>query len=164
MKKIQQIGTIVALTLLACAGPVRLQVDAPRPLSKSSAKLLIQEARKHLGEPYRYGGISSKGWDCSGFVMTMYHESLNIILPHKSAEMFEQGFPLAVSCAKPGDMIFFKPRHGKPSHVGIYIGKRRFIHATKSGGVMISSLDDEYYIQRFIGIRRINFQIVAAAQ
>ena len=164
MEKIRRIGVIVVLTLLACAGPMHRQAEVPRPLPKSSAKHLIKEAKKHLGEPYRFGGVSSKGWDCSGFVMTLYDECLNIILPHKSAEMFEQGFPLAVSRSKPGDLVFFKLRHGKPSHVGLYIGKRKFIHATKSGGVMIYTLDDKYYSRRFIGVRRINFQSVAAMQ
>jgi cell wall-associated NlpC family hydrolase len=164
MRKNKLICVVAALIALACAGPVHRQAEAPRPLPKTAVRHLIQEAQRHLGEPYRFGGISSKGWDCSGFVLTMYNNCLSIVLPHKSAEMFVQGFPLAISRSRPGDLVFFKLRHGKPSHVGLYIGKRKFIHATKSGGVMISSLDEEYYSRRFIGIRRINFQNVAIAQ
>ena len=161
MRKTSLNSIVAAMIIMACAAPMRRQAEAPRPLAQASAKKLIKEAKSHLGEPYRLGGMSTDGWDCSGFVLTLYADCLNVALPHKSAKMFEEGFPLSVSRGRPGDLVFFKPKHGRPSHVGIYIGRGEFIHATKSGGVIISSLDEQYYSHLFMGIRRINYPNVA---
>ena len=152
------------LLLASCSAPARKPEPYPRPLPKKSAKLLLSEARKHIGEPYHYGGTSRKGWDCSGFVRTMYHRSLNIDLPHSSAAMHQSCTPVPLSHARPGDLVFFKIRPKRISHVGIYVGNNKFIHASRSDGVVITSLDDPYYRHRFVGLRRLAPGLVAAAR
>lgn len=118
---------------------------------------LILAARSRLGVRYVWGGSSDSGYDCSGFVMAMY-EKLGVELPHSSAEQFKLGRPVSKDELMIGDLVFFTTYRPGPSHVGIYIGERKFIHASSSRrgrGVKISSLDESYYAKRYIGARRI---------
>lgn len=118
---------------------------------------LILASRSKIGVRYSWGGSSDRGYDCSGFVMAMYRK-LGIGLPHSSAEQFHVGKPVAKDDLQQGDLVFFSTYRRGPSHVGIYIGEGKFIHASSSRrgrGVKISSLDEAYYARRYIGARRI---------
>lgn len=111
-----------------------------------------------VGSPYRLGGTSPQtGLDCSGFVGHVYKQTTGILLPRDSRAISETAQPLAQAELQPGDLVFFNTLNRAYSHVGIYLGDDRFVHAASSrtGGVMVSNLGDRYWRQRFDGARRV---------
>lgn len=111
-------------------------------------------ARHFLGARYRWGGTTSRGFDCSGFVQTMFRR-VGVNLPHSAREQFKIGKPVKRSELRPGDRVYFHTYSSGASHAGIYIGDNKFIHASSRGkSVTISSLGDPYYKKRFLGGRR----------
>lgn len=121
----------------------------------SDKKKLIILARQYLGVRYRWGGTTSRGFDCSGFVYAMFRK-IGINLPHSSSAQFKIGKPIKLKDLKPGDRVYFHTYRRGASHAGIYIGNGFFIHASSTGGrvVKISSLYERYYSKRFLGGRR----------
>ncbi|HHW20955.1 C40 family peptidase [Thermodesulfovibrio thiophilus] len=116
---------------------------------------LILFAKKMLHLPYRFGGNSFSGLDCSFFVKKVY-SMVGVNLPRSAREQFTVGIPVSKSELQPGDLVFFKTYARFPSHVGIYIGDNLFIHASsRSKKITIDSLEAPYYISRFIGAKRI---------
>lgn len=110
---------------------------------------LVEEARSWIGVPYRYGGKTRKGTDCSGLVLSVYHAVTGIGLPRSSAEQCKYCRTVELTDLQPGDLLFFVPKKGRPiNHVGLYTGNRRFIHST-SKGVLESSLDEDYYVRTY---------------
>ena len=114
-------------------------------LAGNEDKNFIETVETWLGVPYKYGGCSREGTDCSCFVYTFYKEFYNIVLPRKSEDMQLQSKVISENNYKTGDLIFFKINSEKISHVGIYISNRHFVHASTSKGVMINCLDENYY-------------------
>jgi cell wall-associated NlpC family hydrolase len=111
-----------------------------------------------VGSPYRLGGNSPQtGLDCSGFVGHVFKQTTGIQLPRDSRMISETGQPLDLAELQPGDLVFFNTLDRAYSHVGIYLGEDRFVHASSSrtGGVMVSRLGDRYWRQRFDGARRV---------
>jgi peptidoglycan DL-endopeptidase CwlO len=107
-------------------------------------------AMRYLGVPYRWGGASPSGFDCSGLVVYVFAQ-MGVSLPHSSYSQYGMGTPVSIGQLQPGDLVFFSGA----SHVGIYIGGGQFIHAPHTGDVVkISSLSG-YYSSAFIGGRRI---------
>jgi lipoprotein Spr len=150
---------------LACSGPVKRPREVAKipPLPREDAGVLLSSARTHIGEPYRMGGLSSRGWDCSGFVSVMYERYLSISLPRDTKGQYAKSIPIKSSKSRPGDLVFFKIKSSRPSHVGIFMGRDRFIHASTSSGVIISSLHEKYYRRRFAGFRRpLNLQTLSS--
>ncbi|MGG3955900.1 C40 family peptidase [Bhargavaea massiliensis] len=120
-----------------------------------SAKTLIAEAHKVIGTPYRAGGTTPKGFDCSGFVSYAY-KKVGVSLPRSSEAMYKKGKPVSPKQLAPGDLLFFKTsKHKGISHVAIYIGNGRMIHATSSKGVKVDSIYQSYWKQRFVGAKRL---------
>lgn len=115
---------------------------------------VLMAAEKWLGSPYVYGGSSPNGTDCSGFVRSVFRD-VRVPLPRTSGEQAGVGTSVARSRLLAGDLLFFNTTGSGVSHVGISIGSDRFIHASTSRGVIVSSLDEEYYNQRFLFARRI---------
>lgn len=116
---------------------------------------LVSAARKMLDIPYRRGGSSFMGIDCSGYVQKVFG-MLNIMLPRTAREQFNLGTLVGLDNLSIGDLVFFRTYADYPSHVGIYLGDNRFIHASsKDRKVKIDSLDAPYYIKRFVGARRL---------
>jgi cell wall-associated NlpC family hydrolase len=120
---------------------------------------VVENAKDFLGTPYRYGGMSTNGVDCSGLTYTSYKEA-EIDLPRTSIAQSEKGRKVKKAKAKPGDLIFFKTsRRNTINHVGIITensdGEIKFIHASTSSGVVISSLLESYYKKAFAKIKRI---------
>ncbi|MGG3821374.1 C40 family peptidase [Geobacillus thermodenitrificans] len=116
---------------------------------------LIAEAKKLIGTPYRYGGTTLKGFDCSGFVYYT-HKKVGVTLPRSSKEMYKKGKYVHKSNLKPGDLVFFntsKQTKGV-SHVAIYIGNNRVIHAV-SRGVKIDNLNSSYWKTKYVGAKRL---------
>jgi cell wall-associated NlpC family hydrolase len=117
----------------------------------------VRVASRYAGTPYVWGGESRYGFDCSGFIIRVMRDLGYHALPHSAAEQFKYGQPVAQALLKPGDLVFFANTY-KPgiSHVGIYIGKRRFIHAASTRlGTIISSLDSQPYSRKYAGARRL---------
>jgi cell wall-associated NlpC family hydrolase len=158
------VSLIIGLSFLACSGPVRRSEIIPRPLPKKVANSLIKELSKHLGEPYRFGGTTPSGWDCSGFVSIMFDRAAKIELPRASYEMYATVSRIPLQYGRPGDLVFFNINSAKPSHVGIYLGNEEFIHVSCSEGVIKSSLLDKYYEKHFIGIGRIPVDKIALSK
>ena len=114
---------------------------------------VVQEAFKFLNTPYRLGGSSKRGIDCSSLTKLVYGK-IGITLPNTSFLQYKNGTSVSLADAKPGDLIFFK-RGKKIGHVGIYLGENSFIHAsTFLKKVTIGSLENSYYKNHFVGIRR----------
>jgi len=107
------------------------------------------------GTPYRLGGNTKRGIDCSAFVQVGYSSVYEKVLPRTTSEQVKLGRYVAVANAKEGDLIFFKTGY-TTRHVGIYLGGAEFLHASTSRGVMISRLDNPYWSRKFWQIRRIN--------
>jgi hypothetical protein len=115
----------------------------------------VDTAKGYLGTPYVYAGVSKSGVDCSGLVHCVFKDVTGKALPRRVVDLLNAGCTIPGSLS-PGDLVFFDTTGG-PSHVGIYIGEKKFVHAASEGprtGVIISSLDERYYGTRYIGARR----------
>lgn len=117
-------------------------------------RLLIVHFERWHGVPYRNGGMSKKGIDCSGFVYQTYVSQFGIILPRTTDDQSKSGRKISGSELRSGDLVFFKTGWFK-RHIGIYLHDRQFIHVSSKRGVMQSSLDDYYWKDRFWQARRI---------
>ncbi|WP_019271850.1 C40 family peptidase [Neisseria lactamica] len=123
-----------------------------------NADELIGSAMGLLGVAYRYGGTSvSTGFDCSGFMQHIFRRAMGINLPRTSAEQAQMGSPVSRSELQPGDMVFFRTLGGsRISHVGLYIGNDRFIHAPRTGkNIEITSLSHKYWSGKYAFARRV---------
>ena len=127
------------------------------PVSRREADELIGSAMGLLGVSYRFGGTSvSSGFDCSGFMQHIFRKTMQVNLPRTSAEQARMGVGVSRSELQPGDMVFFRTSRGRISHVGLYIGNNRFIHAPRTGkSIEITSLSNKYWNSRYALARRI---------
>ena len=150
------------LTLAGCASNQQLPTghnnevaDFSVEPSQDSAKAekLWQVFERYQGTPYRYGGTSANGFDCSGFILTAYQEGLGKQLPRTTSQMLAHGDSVPPGNIEPGDLVFFRIG-GKEQHAGIYMGDDRFIHASTSIGVTQSSMNGYYWKGRFTQARR----------
>jgi cell wall-associated NlpC family hydrolase len=132
--------------------------DADSFLSRLSSRLkrLVEQAMTYLGTPYRMGGTSRRGLDCSGLVGAVYGEQ-GLGMPRTAAEQFAEGVPVSAGELRPGDLVFFRDTYKRGiSHVGIFVGDGRFIHAAgRRQGVIVSELSRPYYRLRYAGARRL---------
>lgn len=116
---------------------------------------LVVSSGEWLGTPYRWGGTTRGGVDCSGFVVAVFR-SAGIVLPRTSQQQATEGRGVPVSAVVPGDLLFFNTSGDGVSHVGIALGEERFVHASSSRGVIVSSLREPYYRERFLFARRLD--------
>ena len=134
------------------------QVDLSKntELKVDNIKELKKSAYGFLGTRYRFGGSSRSGIDCSSFVQHVFRE-LEVSLPRTAREQFEVGSAVAPGDLQRGDLIFFSTYASYPSHVGIYLGNNKMIHASsRDRRVVISSMNTSYYRSRFLGAKRIS--------
>lgn len=142
----------------ADAKPVKKNAPASKSIDKEVAQAnrrsrLTKEALAFRGTPYVWGGGSRTGFDCSGFTQYLY-EKRGIELPHSAKLQFKKGSSVAKDNLKEGDLVFFNTR-GPLTHVGMYIGNGKFVHAANPRrGVTVDSLDSAYYAKCYAGARR----------
>jgi cell wall-associated NlpC family hydrolase len=158
---------ILALSVLAtsCA-TVQQQppavYPAPRPVVKTADRSQVNSIEQRIldqyqrwkGTRHRLGGTGSQGIDCSSFVTAVYRDAFNINLPRTTQAQVHQGKSVSLNELQPGDLVFFKPP-GYPRHVGIYLNRSKFVHASKSKGVTISKIDEYYWGKYFWTAKRI---------
>ena len=128
--------------------------------SSKKVNQLLREAENYMGTPYKYGGVTRSGMDCSGFITTVY-DSQKVQLPRRSEDQSHEGRSVNIKDVMPGDLLFFATSGGsRVSHVGIVhtiqdSGEVNFIHASTSKGVTISSLNEKYWNKAFLSARRV---------
>jgi cell wall-associated NlpC family hydrolase len=145
-------GVVPAANAVQAGGKAIVQV-------RDKAGELVLSAMNFLGVPYRRGGQTDQGFDCSGFTRHIFENTVGLILPHRAEQ---QARDLNLQSVKrdelqPGDLVFFNTMRRAFSHVGIYMGEGKFIHAPRTGGqVRVESMQAPYWTQRFNGARRAN--------
>lgn len=159
---------LILLCLLAtCSCSIR---SAPRYTADSSVTRELKERRRagpdrlarvvnrYLGVPFKWGGTTRAGMDCSAFVRTIFRETYGIELPRTARQMYGVGRAIIQrQQLRAGDLIFFNIEDARPnpSHMGIYLGKGRFAHVGESTGAIITSLNHPYFHHRYAGARRV---------
>jgi hypothetical protein len=126
-------------------------------LPEKARSRIVETALSYAGAPYAYGGIGASGFDCSGLVYRVFLQSLGAVLPRTAREQYAYSEPIDASKIQNGDLLFFSTA-GPISHVGIYEGEGRFVHAASEGpkkGVVVSSLSEVYWVKAFAGAGRI---------
>jgi len=129
-------------------------------ISPSEARSrVIAAAGTYEHTPYRYGGLDRRGLDCSGLVYLSFHDALGVSVPRNTRDIYSWAEKIQIENALPGDLVFFRTTGKKAvSHVGIFVGGKRFIHAASDGpatGVIYSSLDERYWSRTYIGAGRV---------
>ena len=141
---------VLVLTALTACTPFRPGLPgSPAPTDPGSTLLLAAQSR--IGAPYKYGGSGPDAFDCSGLVSYAYRQ-IGVAVPRTAAQQFAAATPVKRSDLRPGDLVFFRLDSRAVSHVGIYAGDGRFVHAPQRGGnVRLASLDDDYFRRSFAG-------------
>ncbi len=163
------ISVFLVLLLASCSTSIRFSTESQsksetKPFSVNSKtidigdyegvyKKLVSEAQRWIGVPYKWGGQTMDGVDCSAFVGNVY-KSVGISLPRTSTQQFES-YSTNVEKPKVGDLMFFTFTNSQISHVGMYVGNDQFIHASSSKGVTLQHIKDRPYAQKLVGIKRI---------
>lgn len=144
---------VLLVTLAACTPFQPGLPGDPVPADRGYAVLQVAESR--IGAPYRYGGAGPDAFDCSGLVAYAYGQ-LGVAVPRTAAQQFAAAAPLQRDELRPGDLVFFRLESRGVSHVGIYAGGNRFVHAPQSGGhVRMATLDDDFFRRRYAGAGRL---------
>jgi cell wall-associated NlpC family hydrolase len=115
---------------------------------------ILEEYQRWKGTRHQLGGTGGDGIDCSGFVKAVYQDAFNIKLPRTTTAQVREGKPVALGDLRPGDLVFFTPPN-YPRHVGIFLNRSQFVHASKTKGVTISKIDEHYWRRYFWTARRI---------
>lgn len=127
------------------------------------SKVLLENVDEWYGVHYRTGGNTKTGVDCSGLTVAVYAAVYGIALPRVSRDQYRISRKISTTELQEGDLVFFNTRGSGVSHVGVYLGNNKFIHASVSRGVMVSGLFEPYYLQRFIGAGRIDQKQIVSA-
>lgn len=153
----------ISAGMTACVSPGPTTVASPPPTvitrelpAAAPSEIAAAIAERQLGVRYRYGGTSpSSGFDCSGLVHYSFSQA-GVAVPRTSREQFRAARKIALNDARPGDIVFFQDQ-AKLSHVGIYLGGDRFVHAPSSGKtVSIARIDTPYYQQHLVAVGRLH--------
>lgn len=137
-------------------GNLETPLPTPQPFAGSSVgSEIVMRAVALLGAPYKYGSSGPAAFDCSGLVRYLHHE-VGIEVPRTALEQFQASTPVSTANLEPGDLLFFRTRGRTVSHVAIYAGSGRFVHAPQTGrSIEIGRLGDDYYGPRLVGAGRL---------
>ena len=159
--KIFLYGSLLFISSLAWADD-SAETEAPPSQSMLSSSInkaqgMMAYALSLVGVNYKYGGQSPEtGLDCSGFVSHVYQQAAGLILPHNARAISMFGQKIAISELQPGDLVFYNTMRHAYSHVGIYLGENKFVHASVTGrGVEVVDMKENYWVKRFNGARRV---------
>ncbi|MBM7648408.1 hypothetical protein JOC78_001350 [Bacillus ectoiniformans] len=122
--------------------------------ASSNYDRLVPIAKKYIGVPYKWGGTTPYGFDCSGYIGQVYKE-IGVTLPRTSRQMYQTGTPVSKSQLQVGDLVFFNTSGSGISHVGIYAGNNEFIQSSSSKGVSTSTLSNTYWKSKYVGAKRV---------
>lgn len=152
---------LLCSALIGCSSQPNVEFTQQHvmPLSSEEKQLkrsLMEVYNVWQGVPYRLGGSSLNGVDCSAFVQTAYQQAMGYQIPRTTLEQVKIGREISYQQASVGDLVFFKTSP-KVRHVGVYIGNKQFIHASTSKGVIISRLDNPYWASKYWHIRQVSF-------
>ena len=145
----QQVAKVLIVFLLMTILPFH-------SVSAASSQEVINTAKSYLGVPYRMGGTTPSGFDCSGFTSYVFR-NIGINLPRTSSDQYQAGTKVSKADLKPGDLVFFEKTYNKAgiTHVGIYSGNNEFISATSSKGIKVDSLNSTYWGPKYYGATRV---------
>ncbi|UPO90687.1 C40 family peptidase [Niallia sp. Man26] len=149
------IAVLASLSLLAGVFiPSPLDSGKVEAASASYKDKAVKEGKKVIGTKYKWGGTTKAGFDCSGFVNYAFKKA-GKSLPRTTADLYKKGQKVSKSKLEKGDMVFFQTYKKGASHVGIYIGDNKFIHADSTKGVTITSLSNSYWKSKYYSAKRI---------
>lgn len=145
-------GTALAVEETVAEIPQKTVIS--NSIDKASETLMY--ALSLVGVNYKYGGKSPEtGLDCSGFVSYVFRQAAGLVLPHNARAISMFGQKIAISELQPGDLVFYNTLRHTYSHVGIYLGDNKFVHASVTGrGVEVVDMKENYWVKRFNGARR----------
>jgi len=149
MYRIVVLSITLLLFMTSCGASKK--AAAARAIKKSK---LEQQYQQYKNTPYKYGGTDKRGFDCSGFIQTVYRDAFKVQLPRTVKEMSKQGKKVSKNALKIGDLLFFKPSR-KYRHIGIFMGDNIFMHSSSSKGITKSKLDNPYWKKKYRFSRRI---------
>ena len=132
----------------------RAAIAAEQPRTDNVTQRILEEYQRWQGTRHQLGGTGRDGIDCSGFVKAVYQDAFNIHLPRTTAAQVRWGKAVAFDDLRPGDLVFFTPPN-YPRHVGIFLNRSQFVHASKTKGVTISKIDEYYWRKYYWTARRI---------
>jgi len=133
---------------------IRYAVLLSTPAEEVKNKKMFEFIDDWYGTPYRLGGTTKKGVDCSAFSQFLFASVYGLNIPRTAREQYNLTSRISRTQLNEGDLIFFNTRGGI-SHVGVYLQNNKFVHASTSGGVMISDIFDEYWVKKFVGVGRL---------
>lgn len=150
-----EIEILMKRFLLVFLASIVISTSIPAMASASSINELVSSAKSYIGSPYKYGGTSPvTGLDCSAYTQRVFRDN-GITIPRDTVSQYAKGTPISRANLKTGDLVFFNTNGVRVSHVGIYVGNNNFIHASTSRGVIISSLNENYWKPKYLGARRV---------
>jgi cell wall-associated NlpC family hydrolase len=153
----QKLFIIFLVALLGACGSSPQRSGTIGTISDDTMNELVMYAMSLADTPYHFGGKTpDNGFDCSGFVDHVFHHSLGISLPRTSHEISQVGTFVKREQLRPGDLVFYNTQHSAYSHVGIYVGENKFVHAPKTGSqIRVEKMNEKYWLNRYNGARRI---------
>lgn len=151
------VSVVVLTTLLSACGELPTRNEPEQGQARDEVRFqVVMVAAAMLGTPYKWGGMTPEdGFDCSGLVHYSYLQA-GVELPRTSLQQYKFSHSVRLATLKPGDLLFFDLNKERVSHVGIYLGDNRFVHAPRTGkDVMITSLDNRFWKQRLVSAGRV---------
>ena len=157
LDRIGEVGNNVQARIGEVGSSVQARIGDVGSTVQARATDLVNGALTLIGVPYRRGGTSAEtGFDCSGFVRSIYQQTAGLLLPRRAEQQAAATQRIDKADLKPGDLVFFNTMRRAFSHVGIYVGNGKFIHAPKPGAeVRVEDLGVSYWARRFDGARRV---------